>query len=255
MGVGPETIAVPGYVPAAGVLSSVKEFDAAFFGYSPREAELMDSAASHLPRAWAALEGGPRPYRPRARWRHAVGLLGWLRVVMGYLSSRLPLRYPRSPLHLAGRTRNLLSRRYEQGRSRHACWLQAEPARAQRDVQTACSTSLVAVHLACQSLLARRVRHGAGRRRRRSSCRRTRATSITEGEHPLARRPLPRLRRAGAGHGVRRAASASSCCKRLADALADGDHDPRGDPRLRGQQRRRRRRSATPRRASRARRG
>ena len=37
--------------------------------------------------------------------------------------------------------------------------------------QTACSTSLVAVHLACQSLLDRRVRHGARGRRRPSTCR------------------------------------------------------------------------------------
>ncbi len=42
LGVDPELVASPGYVPAAGVLADVKGFDAAFFGYSPREAELMD---------------------------------------------------------------------------------------------------------------------------------------------------------------------------------------------------------------------
>ncbi|MFC0679114.1 amino acid adenylation domain-containing protein [Lysobacter korlensis] len=32
----------PGYVPARGVIDGVEEFDAAFFGFSPKEAELMD---------------------------------------------------------------------------------------------------------------------------------------------------------------------------------------------------------------------
>ena len=57
MGVEPDTIAAPGYVPAAGVLANVKAFDAAFFGYSPREAELMDPQHRiFLECAWEALE-------------------------------------------------------------------------------------------------------------------------------------------------------------------------------------------------------
>ena len=60
-----------------------------------------------------------------------------------------------------------------------------------------------------------------------------------EGGILVARRPLPRLRRRRARARSSATASAWWCCKRLADALADGDHDPRGDPRLGDQQRRR----------------
>ncbi len=78
-------------------------------------------------------------------------------------------------------------------------------------VQTACSTSLVAVHLAVQSLLHRRVRHGAGRRRQRSSSRSGAATSYDEGGIAVAGRALPPVRRRRPGHGLRPAGSASSC--------------------------------------------
>ena len=89
-------------------------------------------------------------------------------------------------------------------------------------VQTACSTSLVAVHLACQSLLDRRVRHGAGRRRRRSACRQRRGYLYQEGGicspdgHCRAFDAAASGTVGGSGVGV-------VVLKRLADALADGD--------------------------------
>ena len=92
----------------------------------------------------------------------------------------------------------------------------------------------------------RRVRHGAGRRRlgrRRRSAPAT-STRRAASSRPTATAAPSTPRRAGTvgGSGV-----GVVVLKRLADALADGDTHPRGDPRLGGQQRRRRARSATPR--------
>ena len=41
-GVTPETLADPAYVRAGAVIDNIDCFDAAFFGYSPREASLME---------------------------------------------------------------------------------------------------------------------------------------------------------------------------------------------------------------------
>ena len=66
-GVPPDLLARPGYVPAHGYLEGVKCFDAAFFGYSPKEAELIDPQQRlFLEEAWHALESaGLRSHAPR----------------------------------------------------------------------------------------------------------------------------------------------------------------------------------------------
>ena len=55
----------PGYVPAKGVLDDVDQFDAGFFGYSPREAEIIDPQQRiflNAPtRPWKTPATTPRP--------------------------------------------------------------------------------------------------------------------------------------------------------------------------------------------------
>ncbi|MDP3705055.1 MAG: amino acid adenylation domain-containing protein [Legionellaceae bacterium] len=56
-GIPHELINNPDYVPARGVLSDIDKFDAAFFGYSPSEASMMDPQHRvFLEQSWAALE-------------------------------------------------------------------------------------------------------------------------------------------------------------------------------------------------------
>src|SRR5947209_3300408 len=58
-GISPELLRHPNYVRARGVLEDADLFDAGFFGYSPREAELTDPQIRlFLECAWEALESG-----------------------------------------------------------------------------------------------------------------------------------------------------------------------------------------------------
>jgi acyl transferase domain-containing protein len=63
--IAPKAVHDPAYVWASGQLADTEAFDAPFFGFSPREAQLMDPQHRHfLETSWAALEDAG--YRPRS---------------------------------------------------------------------------------------------------------------------------------------------------------------------------------------------
>lgn len=133
------------YVPCAPVLAEAARFDARFFGYSPREAELIDPQQRQLlETAWQALENaGTDP----ARFEGRIATFAGTAMNTYFLQSGIVERFFDDYLpNLLGADKDFLATRiaYKLG-------LQG-PAMT---VQTACSTSLVAVHLACQSLLNR----------------------------------------------------------------------------------------------------
>jgi amino acid adenylation domain-containing protein len=146
-GVTPAEIARPGHVPAGGVLDDVAGFDAGFFGFTPAEATLLDPQQRlFLECAWEALERAgidPADYDGRIGTYAGAGNPVYLwenllpnpavRAVQG----RYALTLATDKDMLAVRTAYKLGLR--------------GPAVG---VQTACSTSLVAVHLACQALIA-----------------------------------------------------------------------------------------------------
>ncbi len=146
-GVPREMLRLPNYVNAGTVLENPDLFDAAFFGYSPREAEIMDPQQRlFLECAWQVLETAGydgEQFSGRigvyagvsmssyflsnlAANRELINAVGGFQTSIGNDKDYLPLRVSYK-LNLKGPSIN---------------------------VQTACSTSLVAVHLACQSLLA-----------------------------------------------------------------------------------------------------
>ncbi len=136
----------PDYVPANAFVDDVDQFDAAFFGFTPREAELVDPQQRLLLEcAWQAMEDAG--YAPRQEPPAAVGM--WA----GASISTYLLHHLRAPDGaIRGGFRALLYNDKDFLATLVAYKLGlAGPAMT---VQTACSTSLVAVHQACASLLA-----------------------------------------------------------------------------------------------------
>ena len=141
-GVPDALIADPDYVPAQGVVEGAEEFDSAFFGINPKEADTMDPQHRVLLEcAWEALEDagydGEREQGPVAVFAG------------GYRNDYLGL-VPTDGEHAAAFARNIANEPdYLATRISYKLNLTGPSV----NVQTACSTSLVAVHLACQSLL------------------------------------------------------------------------------------------------------
>src|SRR6266567_4033168 len=136
----------PNFIRARGILEDADRFDAAFFGVQPREAEVLDPQHRvFLECAWEALESAgydPERYQGAigvfagmsmntylaanlASHPELIGLVGQYQVMLGNDKDFLPTRVSYK-LNLTGPSLN---------------------------IQTACSTSLVAVCVACQSLL------------------------------------------------------------------------------------------------------
>jgi len=145
-GVPAELVHHPDYVPAAGLLEDSTHFDAEFFGMNPRQAETTDPQHRlFLEAVWHALENaGLDPLGVPGR----VGLYGG----MSTSSYRHRNLEPRPDvLQAVGHYQLLLSNDKDFLATQVAYRLDLHgPAVT---VQTACSTSLVATHVACQALL------------------------------------------------------------------------------------------------------
>jgi len=145
-GVAPEMLTDPHYVKVAAPLDGVDLFDASFFGFNPREAEVLDPQHRlFLQTAWHALESAG--YVPD-RFPGAIGL--YAGAGYNYYFSEVIAANP-DFLAIAGRFQAGLANEKDFMATRVSYKLNLRgPSFA---VQTACSTSLVASHLACQGLL------------------------------------------------------------------------------------------------------
>jgi len=136
----------PDYVPVTMALDGYDLFDAAFFGYSPREAAFIDPQQRlMLECAWHAFEQAGRVPGDCPDQRTAVFASS---SQSGYYSAHI------LPFIVRGEADMLdgaigADKDYAATRIAHKLGLTG----AAIGVQTACSSSLVAVHLACQSLL------------------------------------------------------------------------------------------------------
>jgi acyl transferase domain-containing protein len=145
-GVDPASMRAPNYVRAGAMLGDADLFDAAFFGFTPREAEILDPQHRvFLECAWASLEdAGCVPETD-------PGLIGIYAGVGTNTYFLMNLASNRELLENVGGFQAAISNDKDFITSRVAYKLGLTGPSV--TVQTACSTSLVAVHLACQALL------------------------------------------------------------------------------------------------------
>jgi len=144
-GVSPALLSHPAYVKAASMVEGIDQLDAPFFGLSPREAELTDPQQRlFLEHAWEAVENAG--YDTES-FTGRIGVYAGSRLNTYLLENVYPQRAAIrdiDPLQvLIGNEKDYLATQvsYRLGLTGPSL-----------GVQTACSTSLVAVSLACQGL-------------------------------------------------------------------------------------------------------
>jgi len=136
----------PGYVHMGSVLEGIDLFDAEFFGFSPRDAALLDPQQRlFLEIAWECLESAG--YDP-GRYDGAIGVFAGVGFNHYLINNLLKGRRLKNGsdgffLQISNASDNLATRISYKLNLRGPSL----------SIQTACSTSLVAIHYACQSLL------------------------------------------------------------------------------------------------------
>ncbi|HEV7514701.1 MAG TPA: type I polyketide synthase, partial [Thermoanaerobaculia bacterium] len=145
-GVDAALLAHPGYVKAASLLADVEGFDAPFFGYTARDAEILDPQQRlFLEHCWAALEdAGHVP----GSFPGLVGVysgVAWNTYLLTQLATRPEIFAEGGGFQVfIGNDKDFMATRVSYKLNLKGPSLV---------VQTSCSTSLVAIHLACLSLL------------------------------------------------------------------------------------------------------
>ena len=144
-GIEPELIASPNYIRGTGVLSNVTDFDAEFFSYTPAEAKFIDPQQRlFLETAWQALENGGYA----SLENNFIGVFAGvghndylIRNIVPYVQNGNDTSIFQL---IIGNDKDFLATRVS-----YAFNLTGPSI----TLQTACSTSLVAIHSACRSLM------------------------------------------------------------------------------------------------------
>jgi acyl transferase domain-containing protein/thioesterase domain-containing protein/acyl carrier protein len=148
-GVPPSVLNLPNYVKAGAVLPDMEMFDAPFFGFSPREASIMDPQHRHfLEVSWEALENaGHVP----EKFDGSIGVFGGSghNAYMPYNLMTNPKLMQSVGFFMVRHTGN--DKDFLTTRVSYLLNLKGPSV----NVQTACSTSLVAIHSSVQALLNR----------------------------------------------------------------------------------------------------
>ena len=214
-GIDPAILSQPDYVNAGAVPENADQFAATFFGYTPREAELMDPQQRlFLEVAWEAFEHAGCDV---SRFPGSIGVFAGL-ALNSYFQNNLATRPDIAPLlgHYSltiGNEKDFVATRVAHKLGLHG------PAIG---VQTACSSSLVAVHLACQSLRLREIDLalvGGGRIRAPLQAGYTYIDGGIPSPDGHCRAFDAEARGCVAASGI-----AAVVLKRVADAQRDGDH-------------------------------
>jgi acyl transferase domain-containing protein len=137
----------PHYVKAGAVLEDFDRFDASFFGIGAKDAAIMDPQHRHfLECAWEALEHAGHPPR---RFPGSIGVFGGCGMNAYFIRNLLtnPQLLNSVGLFLLRHTSN------DKDFLATLVSYKLDLTGPSLSIQTACSTSLVAIHVACQSLL------------------------------------------------------------------------------------------------------